>query len=101
PGLGRIRRAARALAAPSNRVQRLQQILHDVVGMLEAGRKPDQPVANAELRALLGSQSLVRGRGRMRDETLGVAKIVGDADELERILETESACFAALDVERA
>ena len=48
--------------------------------VLEPGREPHQPVADAEFGALLRRQPLVRGRRRMRDQALGVAEIVGDAD---------------------
>ena len=91
----------RVLTAASDFIQRRQQILDHVVGVLEPGRKPHQPVADAELGALLRRQPLMRRRRRMRDQALGVAEIVGDADELERVEEAERACLAAFDLERA
>ena len=85
----------------SRLLQRRQQILDQVVGMLEAGRKPDQPVADAKLGALLRRQPLMRRRRRMRDQAFGVAEIVGDADQLQRVEKAERAFLAAFDFERA
>ena len=68
--------------------------------MLEPGREPHQAVADAELGALLRRQPLVRGRRRMGDQALGVAEIVGDADQLERIEEAERAALPPFDLER-
>ena len=42
-----------------------------------------------------GLQPLVRRRRRMGDQALGVAEIVGDAHDLERVLERERALLAA------
>src|SRR6476646_5803780 len=78
-------------APPSDFIQRRQQILDQVVRVLEPGREAHQPVADAELSALRRRQALVGGRGRMRDQALGVAQIVGDADELETVEEAEGA----------
>ena len=60
-------------------------------GCFEPDRQAHQPVADAELGALLGLEPLVRRRRRMGDQALGVAEIVGDAHELERILKAERA----------
>ena len=46
-------------------------------------------VADAELGALLRLEPLMRRGRRMGDQALGVAEIVGDAHELERVLEAE------------
>src|SRR5271167_2806135 len=83
----------------SNHFQRRQHVLDDVVGMLEPYRKAYQAVADTEFGALRRSQPLMRRRRRMRDEALGVAEIIADANELERILEAERGVLAALDVE--
>jgi len=69
--------------------------------MFESGREPDQPVANAELGALLRCQPLVRCGCRMRDKAFRVTEVVSDADEIERIEKTEGAFLSALDLERA
>ena len=45
-------------------------------------------------------QPLVRRGRRMRDQALGVAEIVGDAHDLERVLERERALLAAGHLER-
>ena len=44
--------------------------------------------------------ALVRGGRRMGDQALGVAEIVGDAHQLERVLERERALLAARHLER-
>src|SRR5271165_486804 len=87
-------------AKTSNHFQRRQHVLDDVVGMLEPDREAYQAVADTEFGALRRSKPLMRRRRRMRDEALGVAEIVADANELERILETERGVLAAFDVER-
>src|SRR5690242_15392592 len=83
----------------SHLLQRAGEIVEQIVDVLEADREPHQPVADAELGALLRRQALVRRRRRMRDQALGIAEIVGDADERERVEEAERAGFAALDLE--
>ena len=57
-----------------------------------------RPVADAERRALLLLQPLMRRRRRMRDEALRVAEIVGDLDDLKRAQHVEGAALAALHV---
>ena len=47
----------------------------------------------------LRPEALMRGRRRMGDQALGVAEIVGDTHELERILEAECGVLAAVDLE--
>src|SRR3546814_21178322 len=59
--------------------------LDDVGGVLEADRKAQQAVADAECGAILRLQTLVRRRRRMGDEALGVAEIVGDVDKAKRV----------------
>src|SRR5215471_21350504 len=83
----------------SHRREACHEVLDDVVGMLEAGREAQESVADAELGARLRGQALMRGGGGMRDQALGVAQIVADAHELERVLEAERRRFAALDLE--
>ena len=74
--------APNRFASAQTCIQRRQQILDQVVGMLKPGGKPHQPIADAEFGALLGREPLMRGRRRVRDQALGVAEIVGDADQL-------------------
>jgi hypothetical protein len=57
--------------------------------VLEPGREPDQGIGDAELGPLFRLEPLVRRRRWMGDEALGVAEVVGDAHELERIEEPE------------
>src|ERR1700751_4720555 len=68
--------------------------------MFEADREPYQSVGDPDLGPLRWGGPLMRRRRRMRDQALGVAEIVADADELERVLETERRLLAALDLER-
>src|SRR5579871_6295919 len=83
----------------SRLLQRLVEILDQVVGMLEPGGEADESFADAEFGAGFRLQSLMRGGGGMGDDALGVAEIVGDACELQRVEAAESGCLAALDLE--
>ncbi len=83
----------------SHRIERAEHVFHDIVGMFEPDRYAHQPVADAEFGALRRGQPLVRGRRRMGDEALGVAEIVADANEIERVLKAECAALAAFDIE--
>ena len=82
-------------------VQRRQQILDQSSGCSSPAENRTSPSPMPSCGALRGRQPLVRRRRRMRDQALGVAEIVGDADELERVEEAEGAVFAALHLERA
>src|SRR3546814_2400037 len=73
--------------------------LDDVGGVLEADRKAQQAVADAECGAILRLQTLVRRRRRMGDEALGVAEIVGDVDKAKRVHHAKSARLSAGDLE--
>ena len=84
----------------SDRRQRSKHILDDIVGVLEAAGEPHHAIADAELGARRRREPLVRRRRRMGDEALGVAEIVADANELERVLKAERGLLAALDLER-
>ena len=61
------------------------KILDQIVGMLEPGREADEAFADAEFGARLRRQPLMRRGRRMGDEALGVAEIVGDARDLQRV----------------
>src|SRR5215510_145490 len=71
------------------------EVFDDIIVMFQPAREPHQSIADAELRAGGGREALVRRGRRMRDQALGVAEIVADLDELERILKTERASLAA------
>ena len=62
--------------------------------MFETDGQSHEAVGDPEFRASLRRQALVGGGRRMGDEALGIAEIVGDAQELERIEErgTQPAC---------
>src|SRR3546814_10435193 len=72
--------------------------LDDVGGVLEADRKAQQAVADAECGAILRLQTLVRRRRRMGDEALGVAEIVGDVDKAKRVHPAKRARLSAGDL---
>ena len=59
----------------------------------------NQVVAYAEFGALIRRQPLMRRRGRMCDQALSIAEIVGYQDQLQTVEETERAFLAALDLE--
>src|SRR5438093_9041331 len=85
--------------ARSRRLQRGEYILDQVVRMLEPAREPHQPITDAEVGARGRRKALV-GRGcRVSDQALGVAEIVADAHELERVLEAKCGGLAAFDLE--
>src|SRR5262249_53787112 len=82
----------------SHRLQGPKHVLADVVGVFKPNRDPHQAVADAELGTLRRRKPLMRCCCRMRDQALGVAEIVADANELERVLKAKRAAFAALDL---
>src|ERR687896_535368 len=85
--------------ADSRLLQRLRKILDQIIRMLEPGGEADKALADAELGARLRRQPLMRRGRRMGDEALGVAEIVGDARDLQRIEDAEGGGLAALDLE--
>src|SRR6185437_12934180 len=84
-----------AKPAMSRCLQRLVEIGDEVGGILDPDREPHQPVIDAQRGAVFGLQAMMRRRRRMRDEALGVAEIVGNLDQSERVLEAEGAGLAA------
>ena len=80
-------------------IERLREILDQVVDVFEADRKPHHPLADAKMGALLRLQALVGRRRGMGQQALGVAEIVGNADDRERVGHCERAGLAALDLE--
>ena len=56
----------------------------------------EMPSSRADRRA----DAVVRRRRRVRDQAFGIAEIVRDLDEAERVLEAEGGFLAALDLER-
>src|SRR5213595_565242 len=83
----------------SRLLQRLLQILDQIVVMFEAGRESDKSFADAEFGSNLRRQPLMRRGGRMGDEALGVAEIVGNPRDLQRVEATERRRLAAFDLE--
>ena len=83
----------------SRPLQRLVEVLDQIVGMFEPGGEADEAFADAELGTRFQREALMRGGGGMRDEALGVAQIVADDHKLERVLEAERRGLAALDLE--
>src|SRR6185437_6418766 len=79
--------------------QRALQVLDQIVAMLEAGGEADEALADPEFGAAFRRQPLMRRRRRMGDEGLGVAEIVGDPRQLERVEAAERGSLAAPDFE--
>src|ERR1700682_4752500 len=83
----------------SRRLQRGLQILDQIVAVLEAGGEPDKTLADAEFGAAFRRQPLMGGGRRMGDKALGVAEIVRNPRQLQRVETTERRRLAALDLE--
>src|ERR1700753_3613129 len=79
--------------------QRRIQILNQVIRMLQPGGEANETFADAELGTGLRRQPLMRRGGRMGDEALGVAEIVGNLGEPQAVERTERGGLAALDLE--
>src|SRR2546429_9555386 len=79
--------------------QRRLKILDQIIGMFEPGREANETFADAEFGARLRCQPLMRRRRGMRDEALGVAEIVGNPRDLQRVEAAERSLLAALDLE--
>src|SRR5437588_4304896 len=67
--------------------------------MLEPGREAHKALADAELGPRLRRQALMRRGGGVGHEALGVAEIVRDTRDLQRVEAAERAGLAALDLE--
>src|SRR6478735_11568611 len=96
-----LRRDDKSLAPrrKSRLLQRLLQVLDQIVAVLEARRESDKAFADAEFGPGLRCKALMRGGGRMGDQALGVAEIVRDTRDLHRVETTERRRLAALDLE--
>src|ERR1700683_997152 len=62
-------------------VERPAQVLDEILGRLNADRQAQQPVADAEARAILARQAGVRGRRRARQERVHTAQAWRDDRE--------------------
>ena len=82
--------------SPSRLLQRRVQILDQIVGMFEPGGEADKTFADAEFGARLRRQPLMRRGRRMGDEALGVAEIVGDPRQLQRVEQRNAAALPPL-----
>src|ERR1700743_803258 len=67
--------------------------------MFEAGGEPNKALADPEFGARLRRQPLMRGGGWMGDEALGVAEIVRNPRQLQRVERAERRRLTALDLE--
>ena len=77
-------------------IERLFQIGNQIARIFKPDRKADQAGRNAQLVLHLRRKSLVRrGRG-MGGDGLGIAQIVGNLDDLQRILQLEGRFLATL-----
>ena len=63
--------------------QRLGQVVAQIRRILQPDREANDAVGDAEPRALLGADTHMRGRRRMRDERFRIAEIVGNRDQSE------------------
>src|SRR5215469_196774 len=79
--------------------QRLGEIVDDVGGRLDTDRQPHELLADAGGLELLGIHLLVRGRGRMDHQCLGIADIGKMADHAQAFDEFLPCSAAALDAE--
>src|SRR3989442_15117043 len=86
-------------AAISYLLQRCRKILDQIIDMFEPGREADETFADAEFGTRFRRQPLMRGGRRMGDEALGVAEIVRDARDPQRVEAAERGLLAALDLE--
>src|SRR5262245_3906483 len=68
--------------------------------MFEPAGQSHKAIGDTEFGPCLWRQSLMRRGRRVRDQALGIAEIVADAHEPERVLEAERGLLTALDVER-
>src|SRR3954452_25470767 len=80
-------------------LHRRGQILDQIVRVLEPRREADEALADAQSGAVLRLQTLMRRRGRMRDDALGVAEIVRDLGKLELVERAERRLLAVRDLE--
>ena len=67
------------------RLERAVEVLGEVGGILEPDVEAEHPFAHPHLGAGLGADRVVRGRGRVAHQRAGVADVVGDVDQLERV----------------
>src|SRR5947207_15224488 len=83
--------------APRSRLrQRVLKVLDQIVDMLQPRGVADKTFADAEFGARIRRQALMRrGRG-MGDEALGVAEIVRDPRQFQRVEAAERSRLAAL-----
>ena len=94
--MGPLRRPDPEHVSTSRLLQRRRKILDQIVALLEPGREADKALADAEFGARLRRQPLMRRRRRMGDEALGVAEIVGDPRDLQRVEAAERAALPPL-----
>src|SRR5215472_13238799 len=79
----------------SHRVKRAVEVLDEVAGVFETDGQTNQSLVDAQRLFILRGKFLMRGGRGMSDEALGVAEIVGNLDDAQRILEAERASFSA------
>jgi len=57
------------------------QVGTQIGGVLEPNRQPHDAIADAELGALFGPHTLVRGGRGMCDQALRIAQVIGNIDQ--------------------
>src|SRR6185369_1981494 len=75
------------------------EVFDDIINVFQSAREPDHSIADTKLPTCSRSEPLMRGCCRVGDQALGVAEIVADLDELERIMEPEGAGLLTFDLE--
>src|SRR3546814_12219974 len=78
-----------AMAAGSDRRQRLIEIGDEILGVLHADRDADEIVRNVELPLAFVRHGKMGHRGRVAGKRLGAAKADGELPDLARIEESE------------
>src|SRR5207245_10629336 len=86
-------------ANPALSLQRLPQILLQIVRIFDADTEPDQAVIDAAGLANLGGDAGVGHGGRVADERLDAAHALGQTEKLGAAQQAESAFLAALEAD--
>ena len=87
-------------SALARRSQGLIEVGREVAHILKSDREPHAVVRNAKLRAGVRREPLMGGGGGMGGEAFGVAEIVADLEDLQRVQDAKGRRLVALDLER-
>src|SRR5258707_13765646 len=84
----------------ADRGERLGEVGHQVVGVLDADRQADRRVADADALARRLRHAGMHRRRRVADQRFGAAEADREREDLERVEKVEGLLAAALNVER-